>query len=85
MGFVTFWRKDIGKKRAHKMMVKLTPGSGIRQKVCRLLNVVLTFFCDERLKVQSSLSGKLLGKVGEPQREISSFPTFMLSDSSFVK
>ncbi len=24
-GFETFWRKDIGKKRSHKMLMKLTP------------------------------------------------------------
>jgi hypothetical protein len=26
-GFVIFWRKDFGTKAAHKMLVKLTPGS----------------------------------------------------------
>jgi hypothetical protein len=26
-GFVFFWRKDFGAKAAHKMLVKLTPGS----------------------------------------------------------
>jgi hypothetical protein len=25
-GFVTFWQKDIGKKGAHKMLMKLTIG-----------------------------------------------------------
>jgi hypothetical protein len=25
-GFVIFWQKDFGKKTAHKMLVKLTPG-----------------------------------------------------------
>jgi len=25
-GFETFWQKDIGKKCAHKMLMKLTPG-----------------------------------------------------------
>jgi hypothetical protein len=32
--FVTFWQKDIGKKRARKMLVKLTlEGAGPWQKV----------------------------------------------------
>jgi hypothetical protein len=26
-GFVIFWQKDFGAKAAHKMLVKLTPGS----------------------------------------------------------
>jgi hypothetical protein len=26
-GFVIFWQKDFGTKAAHKMLVKLTPGS----------------------------------------------------------
>jgi hypothetical protein len=26
-GFVFFWQKDFGAKAAHKMLVKLTPGS----------------------------------------------------------
>jgi len=25
-GFVSFWRKNFGKKAAHKMLMKLTPG-----------------------------------------------------------
>jgi hypothetical protein len=28
-GFVIFWQKDFGAKAAHKMLVKLTPGSSI--------------------------------------------------------
>jgi hypothetical protein len=27
IGFVIFWQKDFGAKAAHKMLVKLTPGS----------------------------------------------------------
>jgi hypothetical protein len=27
LGFVIFWQKDFGTKAAHKMLVKLTPGS----------------------------------------------------------
>jgi hypothetical protein len=28
-GFVIFWQKDFGAKAAHKMLVKLTPGSRV--------------------------------------------------------
>ncbi len=30
-GFVIFWRKDLGTKAAHKMLMKLTPGGSICQ------------------------------------------------------
>jgi len=35
IGFVIFWQKDFGAKAAHKMLVKLTPGSSLLQ-----LNVI---------------------------------------------
>jgi hypothetical protein len=28
-GFLIFWRKDLGAKAAHKMLVKLTPGFNV--------------------------------------------------------
>jgi hypothetical protein len=40
-GFVIFWRKDLGTKAAHKMLVKLTPGGG--QSSNLYLNVVHFF------------------------------------------
>jgi hypothetical protein len=33
-GFVIFWRKDFGTKAAHKILVKLTPGSQRKRWVC---------------------------------------------------
>ncbi len=29
VGFVIFWRKDLGAKAANKMLVKLTPGGSV--------------------------------------------------------
>jgi hypothetical protein len=41
-GFVIFWQKDFGAKAAHKMLVKLTPGS-IRNNEAAIL--IFTYLC----------------------------------------
>jgi hypothetical protein len=47
--FVIFWQKDFGKKAAHKMLVKLTPGGTIGySSVLQLLFSEKSQNCRER-------------------------------------
>jgi Cyclin, N-terminal domain len=38
-GFVIFWRKDLGAKAAHKMLVTLTPGRKVTTKNLQLVGI----------------------------------------------
>jgi len=42
-GFVIFWRKEIGAKTAHKMLVKLTLGAKFHQQPISLKNLEAAF------------------------------------------